>query len=382
MVFDGAVVRAAVTEAEAEIATLRNDLAAQRVRTAAAEDGIAALNARIAELEALAPAARPRALKPGLCGLITTNPDYVAGNIPYATFASTKPRWKDYNPSPEVYVWSGVDNMLAKHPDLRFRLRFMAGIHAPDWAKARSGGAIQHEPNQSNGAAGMVPRFWTRSYFDDYMAFMAAVADRYESNPQVVEIPNALTTTAYAEPFILAADAATIDRYWAAGYRRDLVEQNLLRSVHAMMDLFPTTRVSLACHNKWEFIVQGSGGPGDGQAASSWPDERTILNDLIDTYGPHLVLEDHGLGPTDPWFPVGEPRETADPLYAYMSGLRATPQTYGWQFTLNNGSMPVAADHGVAMGACFLEYAAFTALEPTLRRATHDALLANAAGKP
>jgi len=366
--------------ADAEIARLWAELATFQGRyeiEAAEVDRLAVqvadLEARIAELEA-------GNLKPALRGLITTDPSWLK-NIPYAEFGSLKLRWNTIETAPGVYDFSALDAVLAAHPEIKFRVRFMAGIHAPQWVKDRSGGAVQHVADTVNGGSGMVPRYWTYAFLTDYLAFMGAVADRYESNPQVVEIPNSLTTTVYAEPFILGADAATIDRYWQAGYTKALHEECLRRSVDWMMYMFPTTRISLAGHSKWQYIVQGTGGPGDGKAASSWEDERALLNDLSATYGKRLVLEDHGLGPDDLWG-SGQPRETATSWYAYMAGLRDTEQTYGWQFTLNGGSMEVAADHGVAMGACFLEFAAFSAIPEPKRREVHDALLANAGGKP
>ena len=95
------------------------------------------LKARIAELTPL---------KPALRGLVTTNPDYRVINLPYAEFVSIKPHWKTHNPSLDVYNFDMLDATLAKHPGIMFRFRFMAGIHAPDWVKSRSGGAIQHNP--------------------------------------------------------------------------------------------------------------------------------------------------------------------------------------------------------------------------------------------
>ena len=90
------------------------------------------------------------------------------------------------------------------------------------------------------------------------------------------------------------------------------------------------------------------------------------------------MLEDHGLGPDDRECRTpGQPRRTAGSWYCYMAGLHSPPSAYGWQFTLNGGAMTEAADAGVAMGACFLEYAAFDALDPTKRRQVHDALRAN-----
>ena len=302
--------------------------------------------------------------------------------VPYADFGSMKLTWNTIETQPGVYNFSEIDAALSQHPDVRFRLRFMAGIHAPQWVKDDSGGCVLIEPDSGNGGSGCAPRYWTDAYHADYVALMQAVAARYEANPQVVEVANSECTTIFAEPFILGANSASIDRLWQAGYRKQGHDTCLRRSTSAMMSLFPTTRVSLAGHTKWQFIVQGPAGAGDGAFAASWEDERRILNDLSSAYGSRLILDDHGLGPDDEVCPApGQASETASSWYCYLAGLHTGTLTYGWQFTLNGGSMAVAADAGVSMGACFLEYAAFQALDQTKRRQVHDSLLANCADK-
>jgi hypothetical protein len=359
--------------ADAEITRLKADLAA--CKEGRAKD-VAALEARIAELEAAKP--KPPAvtapLKPGLRGLVTTDPAYVAANIPYATFASWKPRWADLEPTRGNFNFAPIHNQLNKYPKLKFRPRIMAGTHAPDWAKQRSGGAIQHVPNTATGATGMVPRFWTENYYNDYMAFMTAFAAEFEKHPQVVEIPNSLTTTIYAEPFIINADPATVTRYWNAGYRFPLVQTNLMRSVQDMMRLFPTTRISLAGHGKWERII-------DGKMNYDWPSLRGAFNELIDAYGPRLVIDDHGLG-ADDTIGTPQPRAVATGWYNYMAGLQPTDQTYGWQFTPKDYSMEVAAEMGVKMGARFLEFAGFNRIPEPKRQQLHNACIANGKDKP
>ncbi|MDZ5621575.1 hypothetical protein SFC88_12080 [Nocardioides sp. HM23] len=318
-------------------------------------------------------------LKPALQGLVVTQPQALS-TVPYADFGSMKLPWNTVEKRPGVYDFSAVDQALGAHPGVQFRLRFMAGIHAPQWVKDDSGGCVLIEPNSPNGNTGCAPRFWTDSFHHDYVALMRAVAARYESDPQVVEVTNSECTTVYSEPFILGADNTSIDRLWRAGYTKQGHETCLRRSTSAMMSLFPTTRVSVAGHSKWQFIVQGPGGPDDGIYAASWEDERAMLNELSAAYGSRLVLDDHGLGPDDTVCPTpGQSRPTATSWYCYMSGLHASPAAYGWQFTLNGGSMAAAADAGVGMGACFLEYAAFQSLDVTKRRQVHDDLLTNCA---
>jgi hypothetical protein len=318
-------------------------------------------------------------LKPPLQGLVVTQPQAL-GTVPYADFGSMKLPWHAIETSPGVYNFAAIEDALAKHPGVRFRLRFMAGINAPQWVKDHSGGCVLIEPNSPNGNTGCAPRFWTDAFHADYVDLMRAVAARYEADPQIVEITNSECTTVYSEPFILGADNASIDRLWRAGYTKQGHENCLRRSTSVMMNLFRTTRVSIAGHSKWQFILPGSGGPDDGIYAASWEDERAMLNDLASAYGSRLVLDDHGLGPEDAVCPMpGQSRASATSWYCYMAGLHASPAAYGWQFTLNGGSMETAADAGVGMGACFLEYAAFQGLDVTKRREVHDDLLTNCA---
>lgn len=326
---------------------------------------------------AAAAAGAPLRFKPPLRGLIVTEPRALR-TVPYAGHASMKLRWDAIETRPGVFDFSAVERALKAHPKVRFRLRFKAGIHAPRWVKDDAGGCVWITPDSSNGGSGCAARFWRRSYHRDYMALMRAVAARYEHDWQVVEIPNSACTTIYAEPFILGADDASLDRLWHAGYTKRRHARCLRRSTRRMIHLFPRTRVSLAGHSKWQFMVAQPGNEQEGVRASSWERERRLLNRLVAAYGKHLVLEDHGLGPDDRECATpGEPRRAAGSWYCYLAGLHRSPVAYGWQFTLNGGSMTQAAEAGVAMGACYLEYAAFEALTPTKRRRVHDALHAN-----
>ena len=316
-------------------------------------------------------AASPRRFKPALRGLVVTEPRKLR-TVRYAGYASMKLRWDAVETRPGVFDFSAIDRALDNHPQVRFRLRFKAGIHAPRWVKEDAGGCVWITPDSPNGDSGCAARFWRRSYHQDYGRLMRAVAKRYEHDWQVVEIPNSQCTTIYAEPFILGADGASVKRLWRAGYTKHRHARCLRRSTHQLMSLFPRTRISLAGHSRWQYIVEWR------RRAASWRAERKLLNRLIGTYGKHLVLDDHGLGPDDRECRTpGQPRRTAGSWYCYMAGLHRSPVRYGWQFTLNGGAMTEAADAGVAMGACYLEYAAFDALSPTKRRKVHDALRAN-----
>ncbi|WP_182481107.1 beta-galactosidase [Nocardioides immobilis] len=210
-------------------------------------------------------------LKPALRGLVVTQPRSLA-TVPYADFASLRLPWNSIETAPGVFNFSSIDGVLAAHDDVQFRLRIMAGIHSPQWVKDVSGGCVLIEPNSPNGNTGCAPRFWTDAFHGHYVNLMEAVAARYEDNPQVVEIANSECTTIYSEPFILGADTASIDRLWAANYTKAGHETCLRRSTSAMMDLFDTTRISIAGHTRWQYIVQA---PGTRTTASTRRRGRT-----------------------------------------------------------------------------------------------------------
>jgi hypothetical protein len=289
-----------------------------------------------------------------------------------------KLRWDAIEIRPGVFDFSAVDRVIDAYPQVRFRLRFMAGIHAPQWVKDDAGGCVWITPDSPNGGSGCASRFWTKSYRRDYIALMKAVSARYERDWQVVEIPNSACSTIFAEPFILGADDASVDRLWRAGYTKHRHGRCVRQTTRRMMRLFPRTRVSLAGHSGWQYVVARPGDARSGVPAASWAAERWLLNKLVAAHGRHLVLEDHGLGPDDRTCRTpGQPRRTADSWYCYLAGLHRSTVAYGWQFTLNGGPMTEAADAGVAMGACYLEYAAFNALPATKRWEVHRALRIN-----
>lgn len=316
-------------------------------------------------------------LKPFPTGLVTTDPASIK-LYPYASFVTIKSvGWESVEQTPGNYNWSSIDNeisaTLAKNPNAKFRIRLYAGRQAPDWVKDASGGCVQVDPDSANGASGCVPRFWTDTYIDRYEILMDAFAAKYESNAAVVDFINSACSTIFAESFILGADAASVDRLWQAGLTEAGHQNCLNRTTAKMMQVFPTSRVTVAGHDKWQIVVQGPNGAGDGKRADSWEKERDLLNGWRASYGERLIVEEHGLGPTDYCAP-GQSVLTASSFYCWFASL---PGPKGLQFTLNGGSMEQAATNGVNMGACFLEYAAFQAIAEPRRQEIHNQLVAN-----
>ena len=305
-------------------------------------------------------------LKPALAGLVVTEP-HSLDTVPFAGFGTISTTWEEVEPNEGRFDFSGIDDILSEHRDVRFRLRIRTGRDAPYWLKQATGGCLTVHPSTENGATGCTARYWDQRFLGFYSALMREVAHRYEDSRQVVDVANSACSTAYAEPFILGVDEPSLALLEEAGLTMDNHRDCIVGSTEVMMSSFTRTRVSLAGHSAWEFT--------DGR---SWEAERDLLNELRASYPGRLVLEDHGLGPDDEVCPVpGEPAQTADSWHCYLAGLPAYDTPHGWQLTLNDGSMSTAAWAGVDMGACFLEYAAFQQLSEDERQQVHDTLVAN-----
>jgi Beta-galactosidase len=293
-------------------------------------------------------------LKEASSGLVLTSPNALRQYPFINNITIQSAGWADLEPRPGAYDFSPIDRVLQAHPEARARLRIYAGFRAPRWLDGVAGACVPVGGGVS-GRSGCAPRFWTDAYLDRFERFMAALAQRYEANPRVVEVINSACSTVFAEPFILGigSDRDSAQRLAAAGLNEASHRNCLERSTAAMARVFGSTRVVLDGHTKWQLVTS------DGRRADSWEKERDLLNELRARYGAKLVVEDHGLGPEDSCIP-GQSLANAGSWYCWLASL---PAPKGFQFTLRGGSMSAAAANGVGMRACFLEFAGFTKID-------------------
>jgi len=350
------------------------------------------------------------ALKPALRGLVVTQPQQQLADVPYAEFASIKIKWNQVEPVDDQFDWSAITDTLKAYDGqsgrrfVRFRVRILAGIHSPTWTKGAAvngpnpnssgvnnncGSGISVYPDSANGDQGCAPRFWRTDFQAEYLELMTAFAARFEADPQLVEVVNSACSTIYAESFILGAEdledasgpsirTTSVDRLGAEGYTKAAHDACIRNTTKSLMDLFPTTRISMAGHNAWQQVWDD---PADGTdfkvKYGDWASERVLWDDLRASYGNRLVIEDHGLKSDGTFCEDPTAVQASGSWYCYLAAMPGTAP-HGWQFTAGtSGWMPIAADRGVRMGACFLEFAAFDGLTADQRKATHDALLAN-----
>ncbi len=111
--------------------------------------------------------------------------------------------WQKLQPSPGALSTATLDRALdvAAEGEARVKLRILAGVAAPGWAKHRGGSPVKlHDPQ--DGTTGTVPRFWTPAFGRAYADLQKRLSDRYDDNDVVAEVVISRCTTFYAEPFV------------------------------------------------------------------------------------------------------------------------------------------------------------------------------------
>jgi len=182
------------------------------VAAASAEPGIPQPEARVV--------AKPE-VKPLLSGLLDREGPPPAGDTDLIRDYVLNVAWADLQPraSGPLHL-AGLEAALgyARQHGARVKLRIMAGIGAPDWAK-HLGGRPYYALESASGEGGLVPRFWTRGFGRAYADLHARLAAHYDADPTVAEVTMSRCTTIFAEPFARQAwEWATVRAMLDAGY--------------------------------------------------------------------------------------------------------------------------------------------------------------------
>ena len=111
-----------------------------------------------------AAAAGRRRVKPVLTGLLDRDGAPPAAYHGLMDAYALRVLWSDLQPRRTGPLTTRALDQALRHAGQRgahVKLRVMAGVHAPRWAK-RLGGPPMRMVNPTNGHGGTVPRFWTR----------------------------------------------------------------------------------------------------------------------------------------------------------------------------------------------------------------------------
>ena len=235
--------------------------------------------------------------------------------------------WRDLERTDQNFDFPGNawgEVAAAKARGLKVRLRFYAGIHAPDFVKAMHPlGKPFHlsEPNpdgdpSTNDAidcsvtggiavynepfGGCVPYFWTTPVLDQYQQLMQEVARRYDqtqAGDHVLEVVASACSTVFAEPFYRAhRELRSNLRLWEAGLNETKDRACHTRAIEIHNATFLSTRTSLAL-NPWD-IVDGSTDDGVTRV-DNWLKAESFATWARSLMGEKLVIQNNGLGEGD-----------------------------------------------------------------------------------
>ena len=260
-----------------------------------------------------AQAAATTSVKPLLSGVLDRNgppPDSLRDVVDaYVVQVS----WSRLQPGRHRFRRGILDRALsrARRSDSRVKLRVLAGVHAPGWAK-RLGGAPVPMRDPHDGQRGTVPRFWTTGFGTAYADLQRRLARRYDDNPVLGEVVISRCTTFYAEPFVRqTADPASRRALRRAGYTiaRDKRCHHQEVAAHRV---WKRTRSGLAL-NPAQLVTRGGGRTVDTGFTIA------MMRSCRDTLGVRCVLENNSIRS-----PIASLGDEYQRMYAAMANRAPT----------------------------------------------------------
>jgi hypothetical protein len=162
------------------------------------------------------------ALKPFIRGLISETGLPPSQYLPWVKSFVVNVKWADLQPvaGGPIEQNNAIDRAVAnaRSHGLTLKVRFLAGINAPEWAKNIDGTPVTIT-DPTDHITGTIGRFWTEDYGRAYNDVQMKLAALYDKVPEISEVTVSRCTTVYAEPFIRdAGDPITVQTLLAAGF--------------------------------------------------------------------------------------------------------------------------------------------------------------------
>ncbi len=285
-------------------------------------------------------------IKPALAGLLDRDgPPPTAYASVFGGFA-VNVQWAQLQSSAggDITANNPIDQAIAQVRQIDptgkvgLKIRLLAGISAPQWAKQLDGAPVPvFDP--ITGAAGTIGRFWTADFGSAYSDLMTKLAAKYDSTPEVREITISRCTTVYAEPFIRdAGSPTTVSALLAAGFTV-AADQQCHRDEIAAHDAWKSTRSDLS-FNPYQVL----GGP-TRQIDESFTEQMMEL--CRSTLGARCVLANNSLR-MPPQYPdmYNRMKELGPPISFQTSSLNKIGnfgQTLDTAISLGAGSVELPA---------------------------------------
>lgn len=179
-------------------------------------------------------------LKAPLRGLVTITRLPQGAVDPFVGGLSVNAKWADLQPQPDGPIShpnaidAAVDTVRARRDcRLGVKVRVLAGMHAPDWAKRLDGDPMEiYLPLDD--VRGTVGRFWTPAFGAAYADLQRRLAEDYDGVAEVREVAVTRCTTVYGEPFVRQTrQPANVKSLLAAGFSVEADQRCLREQVDA-----------------------------------------------------------------------------------------------------------------------------------------------------
>ncbi len=119
--------------------------------------------------------------------------DATSVNVPWSALEPTPAGLAPDNPIDQAIAASGGCTPL--------RIRVLAGVNTPAWVLAQTGSIAVTNPYDST--PGIAGPFWTEEYGELYDSLEAALAEKYDGDPDIAEFVVSRCALFYPEPFLL-----------------------------------------------------------------------------------------------------------------------------------------------------------------------------------
>ena len=306
--------------------------------------------------------------KPQLSGNATRQADWLDTlhpNIDYLKAVQAvviKVDWKDLQnekgeltpQTPDAYIaWADrMNKTYGLH--IRFKLRIVPGVEAPDYVKKAVGTFILTNAGYEN-VAGLQGRdsncvkFWKPEFMPYWEDFQKKLAAKYDGNEFIAEIVNSATSTATGESLIRAVANAgggltRKQSYIAAGYTIDADYKAVLASIDVMSKYWKRTNCGMAI-TIWENI-------SSSKVTKDITKSQSVAEYLCKTFGSRAVLGNNGLG-TNGWQAGGDDLQLASYFQSlqktYNNGIYYQTAAPGSMITTMKGVLDLGLQYGCSL---------------------------------
>lgn len=231
---------------------------------------------------------------------------------------------------------------------LALKIRLMAGIYAPEWAKGLGGAPFRMADETSAGSAGggTVGRFWRPDFGSAWAQLQTALAAQYDGVPEIRDVTIARCMTVYAEPLIrqLTVDA-NVAGMLAAGFTWQADQDCQRQSIDAA-SVWRHTPLSFA-FNPYRRVESVQHRPLDMAFTLS------LMGYCRRVLGARCVLENNSLKGTAPASPSSQ--DPYQVMYVAMQGLGGAICYQTQPLTVLQGNLPGTLAVALAQHATAVE---------------------------